>query len=243
MQDRVHLRETNAAGAADTSPRPASGSRRTGESAREPWLLPQWVLDIFRYTFYAFSKVIWRIRFKGIEHIPSNAQGGLIIAANHQTYIDPFWLSMPIRRRIRYLAWNEAFRWPVIGRLIEILGAWPLQIEGCDMSAVRRSLVWLREGGAVVIFPEGGRALPDGKMLRFKPGAVRIALEAGVPILPVTIRGAHRIWPRGWRFPHPGRLELTYHPLYHVAPRENEDTRACARRAIDDLNNIIGSAL
>ena len=242
MEDRVRLRETTT-GAAAQGQSLDSRRRAVEASARESWLVPQWVLDIFRYTFYAFSRLMWHIRFRGVEHIPSSAEGGLIIAANHQTYIDPFWLSMPIRRRIRYLAWNEAFGWPVVGRLMEMLGAWPLQVEGSDMTAIRRSLAWLREGGAVVIFPEGARALPDGQMSRFKAGAVRMALEAGVPILPVTIRGAHRIWPKGWNFPRPGRLELTYHPLYHVAPQEHEDTRACARRSTDDLARIIGSAL
>ena len=139
------------------------------------------------------SRLFWRMEHKGVENIPQNS--GLIIAANHQSYGDPFWLSIPVKRPIRFLAWSEAFSWPVVGKAIRLLGAWPLQVEGSDPAAIRRSLTWLRDGGVVVIFPEGGRGLPDGSMMRMKGGAVRMALEAGVPILPVTIRGANRVWP------------------------------------------------
>jgi len=124
-----------------------------------------------------------------------------------------------------------------------LLGAWPLQIEGSDPSAIRRSLNWLRDQGVVVIFPEGGRGLPDGSMIRMKGGAVRMALEAGVPILPVTIRGANRVWPEGRRLPRPGKVEIIYHPLIYVQQRAGEETRACARRETESLAAIIRSAL
>lgn len=187
------------------------------------------------------SRVIWSMEHKGIENIPQNT--GLIVAANHQSYGDPFWLATPIKKPIRFLAWSEAFSWPVIGTGIRLLGAWPLQVEGSDPAAIRRSLTWLREGGIVVIFPEGGRGLPDGSMIRMKGGAVRMALEAGVPILPVTIRGANRVWPANKLFPRPGKVEIIYHPVFHVEQREGEENRACARRETDRLAQIIQSAL
>jgi 1-acyl-sn-glycerol-3-phosphate acyltransferase len=124
------------------------------------------------------------------------------------------------------------------------LGAWPLQVERGDPRAIRRSLEWLRQGGALVIFPEGGRTEQDGALHKFKAGAARVALEAGAPILPVTIRGGHEVWPRGRRWPRlTGRVEIVYHPLLHVAMRPGEDARACARRATEDLARIIGAAL
>ena len=71
----------------------------------------------------AVSRVFWKIEFFGLENVPEN--GGLIIASNHQTYIDPFWLSLPIKRPIRYLAWSAAFKWPVVGKCLTWFGAWP----------------------------------------------------------------------------------------------------------------------
>ena len=204
-------------------------------------MLPQWALDIIRPVVGVFSRVLWKIEFRGVENVPE--RGGVIVAANHQTYIDPFWLSLPIKRPTRYLAWSAAFRWPVVGRGLKLLGAWPLALEGSDPAAIRTSLQWLRNGGVVVIFPEGARSTDTGALDRFKAGAVRLAMEAQVPILPVTIRGGNRVWPRGWRFPRLGKVVITYHPLYHPEPCSNEETRACARRESERLAQVIASAL
>lgn len=204
-------------------------------------ILPQWALNLMRPILGVFSRVFWRLEYKGVENVP--AHSGVIVAANHQSYGDPVWLSIPIRRPIRYLAWSEAFSWPVVGKAIGLVGAWPLQIEGSDPAAIRRSINWLREDGVVVIFPEGSRGLPDGSMIRMKGGAVRMALEAGVPILPVSIRGANRVWPSNRLLPRPGKVEITYHPLIHVEQRPGEETRACARRETEKLAEIIRSGL
>lgn len=204
-------------------------------------MFPQWALELIRPAVGVVSRVFWKIEFRGVENIPE--RGGVIVAANHQTYIDPFWLSLPIKRPTRYLAWSAAFGWPVVGRCLTWFGAWPIALEGSDPAAIRRSLQWLRDGGAVVIFPEGARSNATGSLDRFKAGAVRLALEAQVPILPVTIKGGNHVWPRGWRFPRPGKVVITYHPLLHTEPCSKEETRACARRESERLASVIASAL
>jgi 1-acyl-sn-glycerol-3-phosphate acyltransferase len=204
--------------------------------------LPQWALNIVRSVIGVGCKLFWKIEFTGLENVPKNG-GGLIIASNHQTYIDPFWLSLEIKRPTRYLAWSAAFNWPVVGRVITWFGAWPLALEGSDPAAIRKSLQWLRDGGAVVIFPEGARSTVSGELERFKAGAVRLALEADVPILPVTIRGGNHVWPRGWRLPHLGKVTVIYHPLHYISATTKEETRACARRESERLAKVIESAL
>ena len=204
-------------------------------------MLPQWALEVMRPIVGVVSRVCWKIEFAGTENIP--AQGGVIVAANHQTYIDPFWLSLQIKRPIRYLAWSAAFRWPFVGRCLIWLGAWPLALEGSDPSAIRRSLQWLREGGVVVIFPEGARSNETGALERFKAGAVRLALEANVPILPVTVKGGNRVWPRGWRLPRCNKVLITYHPLEYPQQPPDEETRSFARRESERLAKVIQSAL
>lgn len=225
----------------ETSTNMAHGRRPEKASASEPVVLPKWVIDLTRLVGRTMSRLLWRMKYRGLENVPGS--GGFIIAANHQTYMDPFWIGFPISRPIRFLAWNKIFNWPVVGKLAGLLGAWPLEIEGSDPTAIRRSIQWLKSGGGVVIFPEGGRGKPDGEMIRFKPGAVRMALEAGVPILPVTIRGAHRVWAKTQRFPRLARVEIVYHPLFRVEPNGGADSRANARLASERLTEIIGSAL
>ncbi len=222
----------------DFSPR-ASQTSRTIE---EPTVMPQWVFDfVIRPGFGSFLRVMCRIRFRGLENIP--ARGGVILAANHQTYLDPFLLSIMLKRPTRYLAWNEAFNWKLTGKFMYLFGALPIQLEGGDRTATRRSQDWLAKDGALVIFPEGGRGNPDGSLMRLKSGTARLALDAGVPILPVSLRGAHRLWNRTQKLPRPVPLEITYHPLIHVQLESGEDERAAARRVTDDLAVIINSAL
>lgn len=218
---------------------PNNGRRAKGNGAEAA--LPEWMLSCMRPIVGKVSRVCWKLEFRGLENIPKS--GGLIIAANHQSYGDPFWLAVPIKRPIRFLAWSEVFSWPIVGSVIRRMGAWPLQIEGSDPSAIRRSLNWLRSGGVVVIFPEGGRGEPDGSMIRMKGGAVRMALEAEVPILPVTIRGGNEVWPSTKFLPGLGKVQIIYHPVIRVNQHPGEETRACARRETDRLAQIIRSAL
>lgn len=204
-------------------------------------MLPQWALEIMRPIVAVVSHVCWKVEFVGEENVPKT--GGVIVAANHQTYLDPFWLSLKIKRPIRYLAWSAAFRWPFVGRCLTWLGAWPIALEGNDPSAIRGSLQWLREGGVVVIFPEGARSTESGALERFKAGAVRLALEANVPILPVTVKGGNRVWPRGWRVPRCNKVVITYHPLEYPQQPPDQETRAFARRESERLAKVIESAL
>jgi 1-acyl-sn-glycerol-3-phosphate acyltransferase len=207
-----------------------------------PRTLPPWAFDMIRPVVGGVSKLLWSISFKGLGHIP-DATSGLLIAANHQSYIDPFWVSLPIKRPIRFLAWKEAFGWPVVGKAMSLLGAWPLQLEKGNPSAMRRSVQWLRSGGALVIFPEGARATSDGRMQRFKHGAVRLALEADVPILPVTIRGGNSVWPKGHRVPRFGHVEIVYHPVQQIALAPGTDEKEYARSSSQCLFDVIQSAL
>jgi 1-acyl-sn-glycerol-3-phosphate acyltransferase len=224
-----------------SKPETISGKKTGADSKRVETALPEWSINLMRPIIGLGSRIFWRLEHQGVENIPPG--GGLIIAANHQSYGDPFWLAIPVKRPIRFLAWNEAFSWPVVGKAIRLLGAWPLNVQASDPAAIRRSLTWLRDSGVIVIFPEGGRGLPDGSMVRMKGGAVRMALEAGVPILPVTIRGANRVWPANKLFPRPGKVEIVYHPVMHVKQLSNEEPRACARRETERLSEIIRSAL
>jgi len=195
---------------------------------------------------FAASKVLWFIKYRDKHNIPQDLDRGLLITPNHQTYFDPFWVCTPIRRKMRFMAWAGAFDWFIVGTLIRHLGSFPVTYEvGGTKNAMKEALRSLRDGATLLIFPEGERGRTDGKLREFKTGAVRIAMQAGVPILPVTIKGANRVWPQQVKYPKFfRRVEIIYHPLFEVPPpAENEDPREHLEKLTAKLKEIIGSAM
>lgn len=202
-------------------------------------------VSVFRLIGFILSRTVWRVEHHGLENIPARENGaGLIVAANHQTYLDPVWISLPIKRDLRFMAWNEAFGWFLVGNLIRRLGAFPVRLErGKNVEAFRKALEILRNGAGLVIFPEGERAFADGRLLEFKPGAMRLALEAKVSVLPVTIRGGSKIWARGAKLPKPGKIEIFYHPVMNFSETEKNGPRSEARVLTKKLKDTIASKL
>ncbi len=199
-------------------------------------------IESLRYFGIFVSKIFWRIKFYGTENIPQNLEGGLLVVPNHQTYFDPFWVCIPIRRKYRFMAWDKAFEWFLVGDIIRYLGAFPVNLERGSKESLKQAVRALRDGATLMIFPEGEREFTDGKMLEFKSGAVKIALLANVPILPVTIRGANKVWAQDMKFPRFGKVEIFYHPLLEV-PRDAASSREQIDELTDRLEEIIKSKL
>ncbi|HLG13171.1 MAG TPA: lysophospholipid acyltransferase family protein [Blastocatellia bacterium] len=166
------------------------------------------MIYILRPLVWVFCRLLFRIEFNGVENVPR--EGPCIIAPNHNTFADPIWITIPIKRRVYYMTWDRVFEIPVLGSLARIFGAFPVKLESVDPKAQREAIGMLKLGRAVVIFPEGGRSKTGG-IEPFKMGAFRLALAHGVPIIPVTIDGGYQIWPVGRLLPRPGRLKITYH--------------------------------
>jgi 1-acyl-sn-glycerol-3-phosphate acyltransferase len=196
------------------------------------------VLDVFRPSVHGLCRWYFSLELRGVEHIPR--EGPLIIVPNHQTYADPPLVTIPVRRRIHYMAWARLFAVPGLGTLIRRLRAFPVDIDRSDGQAVREAVRLLRAGEALMIFPEGGRT-PDGTLQPFKIGAFRLAVTHRTPILPVTIAGAWEAWPAGRALPRRGRVTITYHPPEHPAPALKP--REAARDLHDRTIAAIASAL
>ena len=138
---------------------------------------------------------LYRLRAKGVENVPKDR--GFVLAANHTSNFDPWPLALPLwpRRYLRFMAKSELFSWP-LGPVITAGGAFPVRRGEGDLEAMEKAIGLVREGHAVVMFPEGTRrkkGLRKKHTARPHTGAARIALEAGVPLVPAAIAGTDRL--------------------------------------------------
>ena len=142
--------------------------------------------------------LVWlRLQRSGREH--ARFKGGLIVAANHRSFLDPFVIGalLPWRRRLQFVAKVELFekRWQ--GWVLSRLGAFPIRRGQADETAMETAGLIVDRGGTVVIFPEGTR-IRTGSLGRPKRGVGRLALETGAAVLPVAVQGSEQVR-RGWR--------------------------------------------
>jgi glycerol-3-phosphate dehydrogenase (NAD(P)+) len=159
------------------------------------WLLRA-VLQLFFHVYFRLSRI-------GREHIP--AEGAVIVAANHRSFLDPFVIGTMARRPMYYVAKKELFRNRWQSWILSALGAFPIDRGSGDKDAMRTARALLERGECVLIFPEGTRVRP-GPLGRAKRGVGRLALETGAPVVPVAVFGTERVR-RGWRIrPHKVRI-------------------------------------
>jgi glycerol-3-phosphate dehydrogenase (NAD(P)+) len=172
------------------APRPLSlyheRTRRRGVNSLVYWPA-RWVLK-------AGILVYFRLRRLGREHIPD---GGVILASNHRSFLDPFAIGCCLERPIYFVAKQELFKNPLIGWFLNCLGAFPVERGASDEESVATSLALLERGDAVVIFPEGTR-IRTGSLARPRRGVGRLALESGRPVVPIAVTNSERAR-RGWR--------------------------------------------
>jgi 1-acyl-sn-glycerol-3-phosphate acyltransferase len=204
----------------------------------------EFVINLLRPVALLLCRLLFRIKFQGVENIPK--EGACIITPNHQAYADPIWITIPVSRRVYYMAWAKMFQIPVLGFVMRRFGAFPVKLESTDPKAQREAVELVKRQCALVIFPEGGRTT-TGKLMPFKAGAFRLALTQGVPILPVTIEGGYEIWPRHKTFPRPGDLTITFHKLIPVECATQEwsrnELKERARQLAQQTRAVVASPL
>jgi 1-acyl-sn-glycerol-3-phosphate acyltransferase len=141
----------------------------------------------------AIAKSFFHYRVLGAENMIE--EGPCIIAANHCSYLDPPLVGVAFRRGIHYLARKSLLDWPVLGPIFPQLNVIPVDQKNADRSALMGAIRVVREGGAVLIFPEGTRS-PDGRLQAGQPGIGMIAAKTGAPVLPAAITGSYEAFPR-----------------------------------------------
>jgi 1-acyl-sn-glycerol-3-phosphate acyltransferase len=183
---------------------------------------------------------IFRPWVRGDENVPET--GGAILASNHLSFSDSIFLPLVIKRRVTFLAKADYFTGRGIkGRLtagfFKGVGQLPVDRSGGEASeaALRTGLKVLSRGDILGIYPEGTRS-PDGRLYRGKTGVARLALEAGVPVLPVAMIGTDKVQPIGRRMPRIGRVGIVIGaPLDFSRYEGMEDDRFVLRSITDEI--------
>jgi 1-acyl-sn-glycerol-3-phosphate acyltransferase len=173
--------------------------------------------DALRAVLEALFRVLFTYDCAGEENVP--ATGGAVISANHPSYLDPILLSLQVKRPILFMAWDALFRVPVVGALMRLLGAFPVDTrQGRGRAAYESARALVEQGSLVGIFPEGKRSRSGWMEEDLRAGAARLALETGAPLVPATIRGAFRAWPYFRALPEPAKIHVRYHEPIDPAP-------------------------
>jgi 1-acyl-sn-glycerol-3-phosphate acyltransferase len=138
---------------------------------------------------------LFRLRARGQENLPGS--GGYVLACNHVSNLDPWPLGLPLwpRRWLRFMAKSELYWWPA-RYVLNGAGAFPVRRGLGDVEAIETALQLAQEGHIVVMFPEGTRrqkGIVKKHTARPRSGAARIALEAGVPLVPAAVAGTDRL--------------------------------------------------
>ena len=172
---------------------------------------------------------LYRLRARGMEHLP---EGGFVLAANHTSNFDPWPLGMPLwpRRQLRFMAKSELFN-PILAPILRAGGAFKVRRGQGDVEAMRTAIELVQDGEIVVMFPEGTRqakGLRKKHVARPHTGAARIALTAGVPLVPAAISGTDRL-------SRLGPLRVAYGEPIDVSDLKELDTKAAAQIATDRL--------
>jgi 1-acyl-sn-glycerol-3-phosphate acyltransferase len=137
------------------------------------------------------AKLLFGFTVTGRDCVPLS--GGVIIASNHISYCDPPIVGSGVPREVNFLAKEELFRNKIFGWLIRQYNAIPLRRSVGDVGALRKAVKLLKEGKAVLMFPEGTRSL-TGKLLKPRQGVGMIASLASAPVVPAYVTGTNRLW-------------------------------------------------
>jgi len=175
-------------------------------------------------------KGLFRLRAQGRENLPE--EGGFVLAANHLSNFDPWPLGVPIFRKrfLRFMAKSELYWWP-LNHVINAGGGFPVRRGERDVEAIQKAVDLAREGYVVAMFPHGTRerkGLVKKYQQKSHTGAARIALEAGVPLVPAAISGTDRLR-------HLGPLRVSYGEPIPLDDLKDREPSAAARVATNRL--------
>lgn len=214
--------------------------------------MSKWRFDfskVYKYKFFGFAsavvnplfKLIYGLKTEGIENIPKD--GGVIIASNHRSYLDPVLVGLSIhrktKRQVHYMAKQELFKNPILRWLIVHLNAYPVHRGAGDTSAIDYSIKLLNEGDMMAIFPEGTRS-KTGIPGKAKAGVVVISQATGADIVPCAIIVRKAKIPCFKRITIRFGERIKNSELNIDEENKNRSIKAVCTRLMDDIRGLMG---
>ena len=199
------------------------------KALRARWFqLARWVCKVFCIMFF-------HLRVYGKENIP--AEGAFLLVGNHQSYLDPIFCGVPLKRHLYFVARDSLFANCFFGRLLSSVNVIPVKLGKADLSAMKRVIAELKEGNAVCLFPEATRS-SDGKISSLKAGFSLLCRRSEAAIVPVLIDGAFECWPRHKRMFSPGQIVVRYGQCITAEQAKNMSGRKLAEVLTDTLRRM-----
>jgi 1-acyl-sn-glycerol-3-phosphate acyltransferase len=169
-------------------PRPAEYFTKFHERTRTS--RPDWIYRLARVVLTMPLLAIYRFRAIGVDNVPY--QGPVILAPNHFSFFDHFFIAMLLRREVQFMAKSQLFRPPVLDFILSHGGTFPVRRGQHDEEAFITAHSILDRGGTVLMYAEGGRSRSK-RLGKPRPGLGRLVLESGAPVVPIAIHGSQHV--------------------------------------------------
>ena len=207
-------------------PRPAEHFTRFHERTRTR--RPDWMYEVVRLVLTPFLLLVYRTRCIDSDHVPDS--GPAIIAPNHFSFLDHFFVAVYLRRKVQFMAKSQLFERP-LQFVFSHGGVFPILRGRRDEEAFKTAHAVLKRGGIVVMYCEGGRSR-TGELGEPKPGIGRLALESGAPVVPAAIAGSAKV--RNWK-----RLQFPKVTVQYGDPVRFERAEAPTREQAQAASELI----
>ena len=189
----------------------------------------------FRVMYATYFR--WRVY--GAEKVPLN--GGVILASNHASFLDPPLVGSGLKRDINYLARESLFRFPGIGALLRSWNAVPVDRDGGGAKGLKVILARLLAGNAIILFPEGTRT-KDGQLQPARSGIGLTVIKSTAPVVPVRVFGTFEAFNRRHKFPRPHRLMVKYGQPMHFEKLRAE-AKVCSKPRLKEIYQEIADEI
>jgi len=219
------------------SERRDTAAGQAGAQRVEAWWVNPALYTPITFLARVALRLFFRLKVRGYENIPHGV--GVVIASNHQSYLDPIIIGVSNDEPVTFMARESLFRKRLFGWLIRRTGAFPVKRGSADRSAMHEAIRRLRAGARLVVFPEGTRTL-DGSLGRVRSGPALLAEKAQVPIVPAVIRGAYEAWPRSRKLFRFRPISITYgRPIAAPAAGKGGAREELTRNLQDSLESLM----